>query len=379
MVLGKRNLYKYFDFFPTNDDKYGKVNVWGYATVVKSANPSLQVGERIFGYFPLAKYAILLCPEAMMRDGSFQAQREKDMPADWRVYNDYHRLTKDPHYDPRYENQILIFRPLWWTSYFLSDFLEENNFFGASTVVISSASAKTAFGLAFLLKDKRRVVGLTSARGKPFVQSLNTYHQVLLYDELNSLSVDASEKALYVDVAGDAKLLSAVHGRLGAQLAMVIQVGLSHWDQVGQNITPKESFPFPSQVFFCPQWIKKRGVRLCLRCVFSHSEVLIHTSLYYVHVTFSLSFFSFLFFHKKNYFFQHDLGPELSERMATAWQLLLDNVEKWVTIKSGRGEEAVSKVYNSLITGQVNPNEGFVLSLWEDKPLSASGDYSKSS
>jgi len=321
-VLGKRSLYKFFDFFPASDEKFGKVNVWGYATIVKSSNPNFNTGDRIFGYFPLAKYTILLCPPALMRDDWFQSAREKELPPDWRVYNDYHLLTVDPHYDPKYENEILIFRPVWWTSYFLSDFLQEHGYFQGSTIIISSASSKMAYGLAFLLRGKRRLIGLTSNRGKEFLQCHPFFDQVVLYDHLSTLSIDPKEKVLYVDVAGNSQLLHAVHAQFNSQLSMVIQVGLAHWDKVGQSISQKESFPFPCQIFFCPPWIKKRG---------------------------------------------QELGAELSSRMAAAWQVLLDHFDQWVKIREGCGEEAVSKVYNSFVSGQIDPEEGWVLSLYDEQ------------
>ena len=60
----------------------------------------------------------------------------------------------------------MLLRPLFITSFMIDDFLHDNDFFGASTVLISSASSKTSYGLAFMLSlraDKRyQVIGLTS-------------------------------------------------------------------------------------------------------------------------------------------------------------------------------------------------------------------------
>ena len=46
---------------------------------------------------------------------------------------------------------MLIYRPLFTTSFFIYDYLEVNSFFGADTVLISSASSKTSFCLAYLI------------------------------------------------------------------------------------------------------------------------------------------------------------------------------------------------------------------------------------
>ena len=51
----------YWQFFPPsmaeNDDaEWGMVPVWGFAEVVKSEQPDVAVGERLYGYFPMADY-----------------------------------------------------------------------------------------------------------------------------------------------------------------------------------------------------------------------------------------------------------------------------------------------------------------------------------
>ncbi len=53
-------------------------------------------------------------------------------------------------------------------------------------MVLTSASSKTAISQAFQLKSrgKARVVGLTSARNKAFVEGLGYYDQVVTYDDV---------------------------------------------------------------------------------------------------------------------------------------------------------------------------------------------------
>ncbi|MEG7220959.1 DUF2855 family protein, partial [Pseudomonas aeruginosa] len=76
---------------------------------------------------------------------------------------------------------------------------------------LSSASSKTAIGLAFLLQRNRahrgqdyRIVGLTSAGHRAFVEGLGCYDAVLAYDRLDAL--DANGAALSVDFAGNGAL-----------------------------------------------------------------------------------------------------------------------------------------------------------------------------
>ena len=46
-------------------------------------------------------------------------------------------------------------------SFLVDDFLAENEFFGAKRVMLSSASSKTAFGLAHLLHSQRNGINVT--------------------------------------------------------------------------------------------------------------------------------------------------------------------------------------------------------------------------
>ena len=64
----------------------------------------------------------------------------------------YVRCSADPAYIAEREAEQALLRPLFTTSFLIdSDFLADNGFFGARTVVLSSASSKTAYGTAFCL------------------------------------------------------------------------------------------------------------------------------------------------------------------------------------------------------------------------------------
>lgn len=66
------------------------------------------------------------------------------------------------------------------------DFLADNDFFGARTVLLSSASSKTAYGTAYQLIQRPdiEVVGLTSPDNRAFCESVGCYSRVLSYDQL---------------------------------------------------------------------------------------------------------------------------------------------------------------------------------------------------
>jgi hypothetical protein len=69
------------------------------------------------------------------------------------------RQTHITSLQPEGEDLTMIYRPLFWTAYWCEDWLHSSNYRGGvSGVVISSASAKTAFCLAYLI-GKRVGVG----------------------------------------------------------------------------------------------------------------------------------------------------------------------------------------------------------------------------
>src|SRR5205807_124619 len=124
--------------------------------------------------------------------------------------------------------------------------LSDSSFFGASSVVLSSASSKTASALAFLLSQRGEVdvIGLTSARGLDFTRGLGVYGHVAAYEEIDSLPGGPS---VYVDIAGDADVRSAVHRRYGDELRHSAVVGATHHDRMGEV---PEGLPGAKPMFF---------------------------------------------------------------------------------------------------------------------------------
>ena len=71
------------------------------------------------------------------------------------VYNFYQRCSADPLYEANREAEQALLRPLFTTSFLIDDFLADNADFGAQTVILSSASSKTAYGTAFCIARRR--------------------------------------------------------------------------------------------------------------------------------------------------------------------------------------------------------------------------------
>ena len=66
------------------------------------------------------------------------------------VYNAYTRVSGDPAFAGKQGDYQALLRPLFMLSFLVDDFLAENEFYGAKSVMLSSASSKTAYGLAHL-------------------------------------------------------------------------------------------------------------------------------------------------------------------------------------------------------------------------------------
>ena len=307
----------YWDFFPTGDPAWGMIPVWGFATVAASTVDGLAVGERFYGYLPMATHVIVQ-PDRVTRGGFVDAADHRlALPA---VYNQYSRCSSDPGYHPKAEAQQMILRPLFFTSFLIDDFLEDNRFFGATRVLLSSASSKTAYGTAFCLSKRKdvEVIGLTSSANLDFVRSLGCYTQVLAYDQLDSLS--PTVPSVYVDFSGNVALRRQVHVHLADALNYSASIGGTDWEHIGKV----GDLPGPRPtLFFAPSQIKKRIA---------------------------------------------DWGnPTLMGKLAAAWQDFMGPVmrpdQPWLRVVQASGVDASLAAITEVVAGRARPDEGHVLSL----------------
>ncbi|UPT62492.1 MAG: DUF2855 family protein [Hyphomonadaceae bacterium JAD_PAG50586_4] len=251
----------YWNFFPAADG-WGRIPVWGYATVTASKCNELPAGERIYGYLPISTHVIVEPAKIMPATFFDGAAHRRGLPP---VYNSYQRVNADQAYFSGHEDEIAIFRPLFSTSFLVDDFLADGDFFGARNAVLTSASSKTALGLAQLLHDHRKdqikVIGLTSPANTAFVESTGYYDQIVAYADVAKL--DAGEPTLQVDFAGDLELLAKIHTHFGDQLKYSCIVGATHWQNLaaGNAISAADKAPLPGAkpvFFFAPDRIVKR-------------------------------------------------------------------------------------------------------------------------
>ncbi len=243
----------YWSFFPA-EGEWGRVPVWGCANVVASRCEALPVGERLWGFFPMASHAVLL-PGQVLGDAFIEASaHRRALPG---LYNVYRRTQAEPEFLRTLEVERCLLFPLFATSYLLYDYLLANTFFGAGQVLIGSVSSKTGYGLARLLRSDanvaQRIIGLTSPANVAFVEGLQCCDVVVAYGE--EARIDADVKAAYIDMSGDARLTTTLHTHLGENMVESAMVGLTHWEHGGALAPLPGATP---TFFFAPNHIARR-------------------------------------------------------------------------------------------------------------------------
>lgn len=317
----------YWQFFPVtpapgDEAAWGVVPVWGFGVVEQTRCDGVAVGERMYGYWPMASH-VVLTPARISPEGFFDGAPHR--AALHPVYNHYLRCAVDPLFEPATEALQALLRPLFLTAWLIDDFLADNDFFGTNrngqrgVMLLSSASSKTAFATAAQLAQRPEVevVGLTSPGNVVFCESLGVYSRVLTYDQLDELPADVP--CVYVDFAGNGALRKAIHSRFTA-LAYSCSIGGTHVDQLagGRDLAG----PRPV-LFFAPAQAKKR---------------------------------------------HGDWGTAgFNERMATAWDAFIARVnnpaQPWVVVQHHRGPDAVRAAHALVLGGQGDARLGHMLSL----------------
>jgi hypothetical protein len=151
------------------------------------------------------------------------------------IYNQYSRLAADPEHDPARESERALYAPLFKTGFLIEAMLRRAGWFGAQNLIMTSASSKTAMGLASVAKDlspEIKRIGLTSKANVDFVHGTGLYDDVLAYDDVSNLPKVAS---VSVDFAGNSGLLRNIHTTMGDALKYSCLVGATHVDARGPN------------------------------------------------------------------------------------------------------------------------------------------------
>lgn len=306
------DMMKYWNFYPAPEG-WGRIPVWGYATVAESKAEGVALGERVFGYLPMSSSFVI-------RAGKVGPKSVADL-SPWRaemspVYSRYAFTKNDAGYDPRREGEFSLLSVLFQTGWLIADYLQDNGFGGAKRVAVASASSKTALCLGHALKQMNQdieVIGLTSPGNLAFTHKTGCYDRVVTYADIPSLSQGST--SVFVDMAGDARVRQSAHASLGTGLKMSLMVGATHWSAPPANTEP---LPGPQpQFFFAPTQIEKR---------------------------------------------YGDWGPDgYQKRLADGWNAFLQSTDKWLKIRRSQGRDGLKAVYDQVLNNKASPEDGHLV------------------
>jgi Protein of unknown function (DUF2855) len=289
----------YWRLFPAPKG-WGSIPAWGYARVVRSRAAEVTEGQRVFGVVPMGSYATVR-PKAHQLGFVDAAPHRQDLSP---IYNLYDRVEGEG------DEAELVMRPLLGTAVVLDLALAEDAWDGSATAVVTSASSKTAYGLAHLLRRRSvQTIGLTSERHREWVASLALYDDVLTYAQADDL--DVAGGAVLVDFSGDRALVGALHERLGDALKRSVHVGFTHREAADDQLAlagPAGDF------FFAPDEMARRGA-------------------------------------------------DLARAYAEAWAGFAPLVERAMRIERVTDADALVAAYRGLVRGRSDPAVGYVASL----------------
>ena len=235
-----------------------------------------------------------------------------------------------------YEAQQMLLYPLFYTGFVMDDFLFDNNDFGATQVVFSSASSKTAISTAFLCHNRGlRTVGVTSQGNVEFTKSLGIYNEVFSYEEIDKIPLAPSS---YCDFSGNRHVTFDIHERLAENLKYSMMCGGTQFNESVAGIkasdTPKSAQDSSSldiakgnlkgpkpEFLFAPTQIAKRTT---------------------------------------------EWGREgLHDRVEEKWLLFIDNALGWLKLEDFSDESSIVKLYDDVYGGKIDPRAGYVCTLGE--------------
>jgi Protein of unknown function (DUF2855) len=303
----------YWDFFPAKQG-WGRPPCWGFATVEASNAEDVTIGARVYGYFPMGTH-LDIAPSRATPNGFFDGSEHRKSKSP--VYNQYLLTSADPAYDSGREAEQSLFRPLYATGWWAADFITRTAPL-PGTVILTSASAKTALATAHQLKSLggAKLIGLTSAHNLEYVQATGLYNQSATYDNAGDITLEGT--VVYVDFLGREEVTAALHRALGPALRRSVMIGATDWAaKPGGILVPNAKLDGPQpEFFFVPGYAAQRI---------------------------------------------KEEGPALRAKMTADLRAFYAISNEFVEPTRLSGPEAVENSWYRLLKGRVPPNEGLVL------------------
>ncbi|MEH6409289.1 MAG: DUF2855 family protein [Hyphomonas sp.] len=302
---------EYWKFFPAGSPEFARVPVWGFATVIESKAPGVEAGARVYGYLPIS-VTFDVQPARVGKESFLDGAAHRQGLAP--IYNTYVLTGADPTYDPAFEAQQMLFRPLFTTGWMIDDCLMETGDPVPETVVISSASSKTAMALAHCLKARGVVeaVALTSPGNVKYVESTGLYARTQTYDQVDSMH--ARGLTAFVDFLGRPALTADVHNALKDRLVRSLVIGVTDWEGNRAPISLPDPQP---EFFFVPTYAAQRA---------------------------------------------KDIGADvLNQKLGTSLMAFYRASSAFVTPQQDAGMDAIDAAWHDTLEGKVSPATGRIL------------------
>lgn len=301
---------QYWNFFPA-DDGWGRVPMWGFATVAESKAEGVVPGQRVFGYVPASNAFIAKNVTAAGIAFRDNAPLRKGLSP---FYNTYTFTTDDPAYSATTEPQQMLFRPLFATGWWLSDRITRDAS-GIKSAMITSASSKTSLAMAWALNASGHdieTIGLTSAGNTAFTEATGLYHRTISYEDISQL--DAPAPTSVTDMRGSQSIRRAVHTQFAETLAASITVGATEW-----NADKSDDGALPGiepEFFFAPDYIAQRV---------------------------------------------KEEGPQVMAKLNADLIQFYSDSQAFITPQTSKGHDAIEAAWQSAVDGNVAPNTGLIL------------------
>lgn len=302
----------YWGFFPAAAG-WGRIPAMGWADVAASAHPDIPVGDRVWGFFPIATHLKILAGKVTDRGFTdVSVHRAEYAP----VYAQFDRALASPIYEASREDQDSLLRGLFLTSWLVEDFLAINDFFNADDCLITSASSKTSIALAACVKQRGQLasIGITSPRHVAFCESLGCYDTVVTYADIGTL--DAARSAVLVDMAGSAQVLSDTHRHFADNLQHSCRIGATHYEDMGPVTGLPGARP---EFFFAPAHVQSRSAELG--------------------------------------------AAELMRRLGADYVGFRRFCDAWLKVERHAGPDAVAATYQRVLAGNADPAIGLIVSI----------------
>lgn len=307
----------YWQFFPTTDG-YGRVPAMGYANVAASNHSEIKVGDRFWGFYPMSNYLIVQAGNVSASGFSDAVPYRQSLAP---IYSRFDNVNANPLYEEAREDQDLLLRGLFLTSWLVDDFMFDNDYFGANTYVITCASSKTSIALAFTAQQRgeKRRIGMTSEKNVEFCQSLGCYDEVITYDQGRTL--DNNDSIMIVDMAGNFSAMQDLHEHFADNVKYSCSVGATHQaNQKDFNVGDMNSFPGATPTFFfAPTQAQKRT---------------------------------------------EEWGPgEVQKRIGMSLKEFQIYSDQWMSIHRGKGFDEIASTFSKVVEDGISPSQGLILSV----------------